>query len=321
MILARIEQAIGAPLDKTKTATGGIQSVTIYKADRAGNPVAGVQTVYDRSGSTACAGFTPNPMPYTLGINGYPMGEAPAGGRCDILSGCTATIPMDSIGVTIVYRYYLHTPRAEPRQLPARREWRLPGLQLVERHAHGADPVSRRRRPANRLAMGSRAWLQGGQGLVEFATMVPVFLLILLGMLEFGFAFNHHLTLEVATREGARAGAAMADGSQIDTSCGGTQITAANVDPLTIAAVERVLKSPGSMVDMAQISSVQIYKVSNNGSVTGPGNVWTYRPGNAGNPAVPCQSPAQSSTSTSLPMAGTRRPRTDRTARRLLRSA
>ncbi len=109
-ILAKIEQAIGAPLDKTKTATGGIQSVTIYKADRAGNPVAGVQTVYDRTGSTACAGFSPDPMPYTLGTNGYPMGEAPTGGRCDILAGCAATIPMDSIGVRIVYRYYFHTP-------------------------------------------------------------------------------------------------------------------------------------------------------------------------------------------------------------------
>jgi hypothetical protein len=109
-ILARIEQSIGAPVDKTKTATSGIQSVTIYKADRAGRPVAGVQTVYDRSGSTACAGFSPSPMPYTIGTNGYPMGEAPTGGRCDILAGCTAAIPMDSIGVTIVYRYYLHTP-------------------------------------------------------------------------------------------------------------------------------------------------------------------------------------------------------------------
>ena len=151
----------------------------------------------------------------------------------------------------------------------------------------------RQRRYAHQPAIRAGGRREGGQGLVEFAMLVPVFLLILLGMLEFGFAFNHNMTLEVATREGARAGAAMVDGSQIDTSCGGTQITAANVDPLTIAAVERVLKSPGSMVDMAQIADVRIYKVSNSGSVTGPENIWKYRPGNAGNPAVPCQSPAQ----------------------------
>jgi hypothetical protein len=150
-----------------------------------------------------------------------------------------------------------------------------------------------RPRHAHQPAVDARGWRQGGQGLVEFAMLVPVFLLILLGMLEFGFAFNHNLTLQVATREGARAGAAMADGSQIDTSCGGTRITAVNVDPLIIAAVERVLQSPGSMVDMAQIANVQIYKVSTDGTVIGPANVWKYRPGNAANPAVPCVSPPQ----------------------------
>ena len=52
-----------------------------------------------------------------------------------------------------------------------------------------------------------------GQSLVEYAITVPVFLLILLGMLEFGFAFSHHLTMEYSTREGARTGAALANGS------------------------------------------------------------------------------------------------------------
>ena len=141
--------------------------------------------------------------------------------------------------------------------------------------------------------LGLRARSQGGQGLVEFAMVVPAFLLILLGMLEFGFAFNHDLTLESATREGARAGAAMADGSQKDTTCGGTILTAANVDPLIIAAVQRVLESPGSMVDRAQIQNITIYKVSNDGLTIGPSNVWHYRPGNVANPAVPCLSPTQ----------------------------
>jgi hypothetical protein len=124
--------------------------------------------------------------------------------------------------------------------------------------------------------------------------LVPAFLLVLLGMLEFGFAFNHNLTLEAATREGARAGAAMADGSQKDTTCGGTTLTAANVDPLIIATVQRVLESPGSMINLGQITSVRIYQVSNTGTVSGTLiNVWKYRPGNSTNPAVPCLSPTQ----------------------------
>ena len=86
-----------------------------------------------------------------------------------------------------------------------------------------------------------------GQGLVEFTLVVPLFLLILLGVLEFGLAFTHNLTLEYATREGARTGAALADGTGSDSSCvasDGTSrlLTAADVDPLIIAAVQRVLE-------------------------------------------------------------------------------
>ena len=39
--------------------------------------------------------------------------------------------------------------------------------------------------------------------------IITVVMLLLLGMLEFGFLFDHHLTLEYATREGARVGAAL----------------------------------------------------------------------------------------------------------------
>jgi Flp pilus assembly protein TadG len=130
-----------------------------------------------------------------------------------------------------------------------------------------------------------------GQGLVEFSLMVPAFLLILLGMLEFGFAFNHNLTLISATREGARAGAAMANGSQIDTSCGGLTITDTRVDPLVIAAVQRVLESPGSMIDISQVQRITIYEVQYSGTATGLSNVWTPTVG-AG-PTVPCVSPTQ----------------------------
>ena len=134
---------------------------------------------------------------------------------------------------------------------------------------------------------------QRGQGVFEFALVVPIFLLIIVGMLEFGFAFNHNMTLEFATREGARGGAAMADGSVKDLQCPGATLGWQHVDPLVMAAVQRVLTSPGSMVDMTQISQVRIYEVGNDGTVTGLGNVWQYRPGNPANPAVPCQSPRQ----------------------------
>ena len=107
------------------------------------------------------------------------------------------------------------------------------------------------------------------QSLVEYAVIVPVFFLILLGMLELGFAFSHHLTMEYATREGARTGAALANGSD-DFPCN-------NVDQQIIAAVQRVLTASGSQVNLNQIQSIRIFKAGANGQELGPVNVWIRR--------------------------------------------
>jgi len=118
---------------------------------------------------------------------------------------------------------------------------------------------------------------QRGQSLVEFALVVPVFMLLLLGMLEFGFAFTHDQTIAYATREGARAGATAGDGS---TSFPCNAGTAATFDAPVIAAVERVLKSPGSPIDMAQVSSISVYLAKADGSATpNKVNIWTPAPG------------------------------------------
>ena len=46
----------------------------------------------------------------------------------------------------------------------------------------------------------------GGQGLVEYAIVLPVFLLITFGIMEFGFLFLQYSTIANAAREGARTG-------------------------------------------------------------------------------------------------------------------
>jgi Flp pilus assembly protein TadG len=46
-----------------------------------------------------------------------------------------------------------------------------------------------------------------GQGLVEFAVIVPLFLLLVLGVVEFARAWNLHQVITDAAREGARTGA------------------------------------------------------------------------------------------------------------------
>lgn len=118
-----------------------------------------------------------------------------------------------------------------------------------------------------------------GQGIVEFALILPVFLMLLLGILEFGQAFNHHLSLEYATREGARSGAALANGGG-PLGCGaGKSPNAATVDALIIEAVERVITSTGSPIVEADVTEIRIYKADAGGNEAGPVNIWTYTPG------------------------------------------
>ncbi len=126
-----------------------------------------------------------------------------------------------------------------------------------------------------------RRWRDGqrGQGVVEFALLVPVFMLLLLAMLEFGFVFDHTLTIEYATREGARVGSALVNGGGT-LGCGsGQSPNKDDVDPLIVAAVTRVLTSPGSRVRVAGIPTIRIYKANASGSEAGPVNVWRYTPG------------------------------------------
>ena len=44
-----------------------------------------------------------------------------------------------------------------------------------------------------------------GQSLVEFAILLPILLLIVMGIMEFGMMLNSYLTIRNASREGARA--------------------------------------------------------------------------------------------------------------------
>jgi len=53
-----------------------------------------------------------------------------------------------------------------------------------------------------------------GQSLVEFAILLPVLLLLLMGILEFGLMLNSYLTINNSAREGARLG--IVTGSNIE---------------------------------------------------------------------------------------------------------
>ena len=123
----------------------------------------------------------------------------------------------------------------------------------------------------------TRTGTQRGQSLVEFSMVVTVMMLLLLGMLEFGFVFDHHLTIEYASREGARTAAALANGGGTVGCASGQSPNAANVDKQIIAAVQRVLTSPGSPIVESRVNTIKIFKSDASGNISGSSvNTFVY---------------------------------------------
>jgi Flp pilus assembly protein TadG len=52
-----------------------------------------------------------------------------------------------------------------------------------------------------------RARRQDGQAMVEFALVLPILLLLIMGIIQFGIVFSHYVTLTDAVRAGARQAA------------------------------------------------------------------------------------------------------------------
>jgi Flp pilus assembly protein TadG len=52
-----------------------------------------------------------------------------------------------------------------------------------------------------------RSKRENGQTMVEFALVLPILLMLLLGVIQFGIAFNNYLAVTDAVRAGARQGA------------------------------------------------------------------------------------------------------------------
>lgn len=88
---------------------------------------------------------------------------------------------------------------------------------------------------------------EGGQAMVEFALVLPIFLLILMGTLEYGAAIDHRTAMAYAVREGARVGAGLGRGGA----------NPAGVDPAIVAAVQRGLTNP---ILIENITAIEIFK-------------------------------------------------------------
>jgi Flp pilus assembly protein TadG len=77
--------------------------------------------------------------------------------------------------------------------------------------AEGSSPVRRAASTERTTAHGGRTHRRcggdDGAALVEFAFVVPIFFLLVFGIMEFGWAFYQHLDVRHGAREGARLAA------------------------------------------------------------------------------------------------------------------
>jgi len=57
---------------------------------------------------------------------------------------------------------------------------------------------------------------EGGQSLVEFALVLPIFLLVLFAIVDFGMAFHAWIAVTNSAREGARLGAVRGPATEVE---------------------------------------------------------------------------------------------------------
>ena len=120
--------------------------------------------------------------------------------------------------------------------------------------------MSRCHRPIRRRTRAAR-----GQSLVEFAMGVPLFLILLLGMVEFGFVVHATTSaLEYASARAPALGSALASGTAA-VPCRRAPTSTATI----IAALQRVVTSPGSQINVGNISQIQIYSANASGDPIG----------------------------------------------------
>jgi hypothetical protein len=142
-----------------------------------------------------------------------------------------------------------------------------------------------------------RAQRQDGQGLVEFALVLPVFLLVMIGVFDAGRLVYTNSVLSQAAREGARLAAAEAawigvpgSGCVSDVSDIGPTNPGAHVCPPTISAFKANVAAAANRMAVSLGPIAAVHLSCNDGSEAdpAPSGAWTEALGGGGNG---CQGP------------------------------
>jgi Flp pilus assembly protein TadG len=104
-----------------------------------------------------------------------------------------------------------------------------------------------------------------GQALVEFCLVIPIFLLVLCGIMDFGFLFFDRMTVINASREGARAAAMVSDASTATLVAQQAAVSAAAQGGLSIGmsnVVVTCIAKTGGSIDCATAETGDSIRVS-----------------------------------------------------------
>ena len=95
-----------------------------------------------------------------------------------------------------------------------------------------------------------------GQAMVEFALVLPIFILLLMGIMEFGMLFHQYLVVTSASREGARAAAVGGTDAEI---MAVTSFAAASIDKGNLTTlVTPAIRVKGTAVTVSVTNPVTI---------------------------------------------------------------
>lgn len=109
---------------------------------------------------------------------------------------------------------------------------------------------------------GRRSTRKRGQAMVEFAMVLPLFMLVLSGIADFGFALYQRMTVINAAREGARAAAMVSDHATIVTTATGAAQAAAAQGGITGVTVVVTCSPHASDCSDAQVNDLVTVKTS-----------------------------------------------------------
>lgn len=103
-----------------------------------------------------------------------------------------------------------------------------------------------------------------GAAAVEFALIVPILILLLFGIFEFGRAYNTQISLSGAAREGARV---MAISNNVGNATSATIVAAPSVTPAPTVVITPASCTPGANVTVTA-TRVQAYNIPFYGSAS-----------------------------------------------------